>query len=91
MKIVDPNNSGTITFQSFIDFITREQTDHDTAEQVIESFKVLAGDKPFILPDELRRELPLEQAEYCISRMPKFVGSGVPSEALDYNAFASTG
>merc|ERR1712110_1168454 len=64
MAIVDPSNTGMGTFQSFIDFMTRESTDSDTAEQVIESFKVLAGDKPFILPDELRRELPPEQAEY---------------------------
>merc|ERR1712039_424056 len=69
MSIVDPSNTGMVTFQSFIDFMTRESTDSDTAEQVVDSFKVLAGDKAYILPEELRRELPPEQAEYCISRM----------------------
>lgn len=45
MSVVDPNNSGIVTFQAFIDFMSRETTDTDTADQVIASFKVLAGDK----------------------------------------------
>lgn len=96
--------------------MTRESTDTDTAEQVIDSFRILAGDKvriprqssttndpqsaaddnvnpyilqPYILPDELRRELPPDQAEYCIQRMPPYKGpSGVPG-ALDYRSFST--
>ena len=45
MAIVDPTGTGQVTFRSFIEFMTRETTDNDTAEQVIESFRVLAGDK----------------------------------------------
>lgn len=45
MGIVDPNNSGVVTFQAFIDFMSRETTDTDTADQVIASFKILAADK----------------------------------------------
>ncbi|KAJ0063340.1 hypothetical protein NL108_000250, partial [Boleophthalmus pectinirostris] len=45
MGIVDPNNSGAVTFQAFIDFMSRETTDTDTADQVIASFRILAGDK----------------------------------------------
>merc|ERR1712203_1157872 len=45
------------------DFMTRESTDVDTAEQVIDSFRILAADKMYILPEELRRELPPDQAE----------------------------
>lgn len=45
MGIVDPNNTGAVTFQAFIDFMSRETTDTDTADQVIASFKILAGDK----------------------------------------------
>uniref|UniRef100_W5NAI1 Actinin, alpha 4 n=1 Tax=Lepisosteus oculatus TaxID=7918 RepID=W5NAI1_LEPOC len=33
MGIVDPNNSGVVTFQAFIDFMSRETTDTDTADQ----------------------------------------------------------
>ena len=45
MSIVDPNHSGYVTFDSFLDFMTRETADTDTAEQVMQSFKILAGDK----------------------------------------------
>merc|ERR1712054_288551 len=68
LSIVDPNASGYVQFDCFLDFMTRESTDVDTAEQVIDSFRILAADKPYILPEELRRELPPDQAEYCIQR-----------------------
>ena len=45
MNNVDPNNAGYVTFDAFLDFMTRETTDTDTAEQVMQSFKILAGDK----------------------------------------------
>lgn len=45
LAVVDPNNSGYVTFDAFLDFMTRESTDTDTAEQVIDSFRILAGDK----------------------------------------------
>ena len=45
MAIVDPNNTGFVTFDAFLDFMTRETTDTDTAEQVMQSFKILAGEK----------------------------------------------
>ncbi|XP_051968794.1 alpha-actinin-2-like [Xyrauchen texanus] len=89
MSLVDPNGSGVVPFQSFVDFMTRETGDTDTAEQVVASFRILAADKPYILMEELRRELPPEQAEYCISRMPPYTGpDGVPG-ALDYTALST--
>lgn len=45
MTLVDPNNTGVVTFQAFIDFMTRETAETDTAEQVMASFKILASDK----------------------------------------------
>uniref|UniRef100_A0A8C0XJ80 F-actin cross-linking protein n=1 Tax=Castor canadensis TaxID=51338 RepID=A0A8C0XJ80_CASCN len=84
MTLVDPNGQGTVTFQSFIDFMTRETADTDTAEQVIASFRILASDKPYILAEELRRELPPDQAQYCIKRMPAYSGPGSVPGALDY-------
>ncbi|XP_067392101.1 alpha-actinin-2 isoform X4 [Emydura macquarii macquarii] len=89
MSLVDPNGQGTVSFQSFIDFMTRETADTDTAEQVIASFRILASDKPYILAEELRRELPPEQAQYCIRRMPAFSGPGAVPGALDYTSFSS--
>uniref|UniRef100_A0AAQ5YHI2 Actinin alpha 3b n=1 Tax=Amphiprion ocellaris TaxID=80972 RepID=A0AAQ5YHI2_AMPOC len=89
MTLVDPNNTGVVTFQAFIDFMTRETAETDTAEQVMASFKILASDKMYITVDELRRELPPEQAEYCISRMTRYVGPESPPGALDYISFSS--
>ncbi|KAK7156068.1 hypothetical protein R3I94_006208 [Phoxinus phoxinus] len=89
MGIVDPNNSGAVTFQAFIDFMSRETTDTDTADQVIASFKILAGDKNFITAEELRRELPPDQAEYCIARMAPYAGPDAVAGALDYMSFST--
>ncbi|XP_069738343.1 alpha-actinin-4 isoform X4 [Phaenicophaeus curvirostris] len=89
MSLVDPNNSGIVTFQAFIDFMSRETTDTDTADQVIASFKVLAGDKNYITAEELRRELPPEQAEYCIARMAPYAGPDAAPGALDYKSFST--
>lgn len=110
LAVVDPNNSGYVQFDAFLDFMTRESTDTDTAEQVIDSFRILASDKvnrkgklmkvsdnvtmllqfqPYILPDELRRELPPDQAEYCIQRMPPYKGPNAIPGALDYMSFST--
>lgn len=88
MSLVDPNNTKYVTFDSFLDFMTRESTDRDTAEQILDSFRILAGDRPFITVDELRQELPKEQAEYCINRMKPFA-SGIEG-ALDYHSFTTS-
>ena len=42
---IDPNETGFVSFEAFLDFMTRQMVDQDTADQVLESFKVLAGDK----------------------------------------------
>uniref|UniRef100_A0A6Q2YWH7 Actinin, alpha 2b n=1 Tax=Esox lucius TaxID=8010 RepID=A0A6Q2YWH7_ESOLU len=89
MMMVDPSATGMVSFQSFIDFMTRETADTDTADQVVASFRILAADKPYILVEELRRELPPEQAEYCILRMPPYRGPGGLPGALDYTAFST--
>jgi actinin alpha len=89
MSIVDVNHSGYVTFDAFLDFMTREATDTDTAEQVMQSFKILAGDKPYITADILRRELPPDQAEYCIQRMAPYSGRDAVPGALDYSSFST--
>ena len=42
---MDPNDSGYVSFESFIDFMTKQTVDEDTAQQVMDSFRILAGDK----------------------------------------------
>eukprot|EP00112_Aurelia_sp_Birch-Aquarium-sp1_P008195 Seg190.2 transcript_id=Seg190.2/GoldUCD/mRNA.D3Y31 product=alpha-actinin-1 protein_id=Seg190.2/GoldUCD/D3Y31 len=89
MMIVDPNETKRVSFQAFLDFMTREQADSDTADQIMESFRILAGDKQFITADELRRELPPDQAEYCIAKMTPYNGPDTVPGALDYRSFSS--
>ncbi|RUS72991.1 hypothetical protein EGW08_019239 [Elysia chlorotica] len=89
MSIVDPNRCGYVTFDAFLDFMTRETTDTDTADQVMQSFKILAGDKPFITAQILRQELPPDQAEYCIQRMAPYTGRDAIPGALDYMSFST--
>ncbi|XP_064603072.1 alpha-actinin-like [Liolophura sinensis] len=89
MLIVDPNRTGYVTFDAFLDFMTRETADTDTAEQVMQSFKILAGDKPYVTAQILRQELPPDQAEYCIQRMAPYTGKDAVPGALDYMSFST--
>ena len=43
----------------------------------------------FITADELRRELPPDQAEYCIAKMTPYAGPDAVPGALDYRSFSS--
>ena len=43
----------------------------------------------YILPEELRRELPPDQAEYCIQRMQPYTGPDAVQGALDYMSFST--
>ena len=42
---IDPNETGYVSFEAFVEFMSRETVDQDTADQVMNSFKILAGDK----------------------------------------------
>lgn len=43
----------------------------------------------YILADELRRELPPDQAEYCMARMAPYTGPDAVPGALDYMSFST--
>ena len=45
MASVDPNMSGYVKFDSFLEYLTRQATDTDSADSLIESFRVLAQDR----------------------------------------------
>ena len=51
-------------------------------------FRGTAG-KACFAPEELRRELPPDQAEYCIQRMQQYSGIDAVSGALDYMSFST--
>ena len=70
MSVVDPNQSGFVTFDAFLDFMTREATDTDTAEQVMQSFRILAGDK--VKPTLPLRSLPPPFMGLFNTPLPRF-------------------
>lgn len=43
----------------------------------------------YITAEELRRELPPDQAEYCIARMAPYAGPDAAPGALDYMSFST--
>lgn len=45
MKELDPNGSGSIAFDVFADYMTRELTDMDTSDQLLQSFRTVSGEK----------------------------------------------
>jgi len=45
MANVDPTQTGFVTFESFLDFMTRECSEEDNVDQLTLAFKTLAGDK----------------------------------------------
>ncbi|EFP05872.1 CRE-ATN-1 protein [Caenorhabditis remanei] len=85
---VDPNRMGRVPFEAFLDFMTKENSDQDTVEQMIDSFRILASGKPFITADELERELPRDQAAYCMARMAPSREPGAPPRSFDYVTFS---
>ncbi|MFH4981549.1 hypothetical protein AB6A40_008258, partial [Gnathostoma spinigerum] len=88
LSVLDPNRMGRVQFNAFLDFMTHETGDADTVEQMIDSFKVLSGGRPYITADELRRELPPDQADYCMRRMQAFRDPNAPPGTYDYISFS---
>ena len=42
---IDPNETGYVSFEAFVQFMSKEVVDEDSADQVMASFKILAGEK----------------------------------------------
>ncbi|CAF0792573.1 unnamed protein product [Didymodactylos carnosus] len=89
MHNVDPSQTGFVTFESFVDFMTRECSEEDNVDHLVLAFKTLAGDKPYITAELLKHELPAAQAEYCMQRMKAYQGNDSVPGAYDYKTFAT--
>eukprot|EP01137_Pigoraptor_chileana_P027912 Opistho-2@11139 len=83
---VDPGQTGRVAFDAFVDFMRAENADADSPEQLIESFKILAGDKAYITEDDMRRDLSPAQVAYCVRRMQAYPGV---EGAFDYKSFTN--
>ncbi|CAH8521151.1 unnamed protein product [Schistosoma rodhaini] len=85
---VDPGHTGYISFDAFLNFMTRDNVDEATEEQLIQSFKTLGGDKGYITAQDIKERLSAGDAEYCLQNMPVLNGPRGDSGALDYERFA---
>ena len=72
--------------------------EHHTSSHAAELFLLVLHAKilifavlfqPYITTEELRRELPPDQAEYCIARMAPYEGADAVPGALDYMSFST--
>ena len=45
MKEVDPNNTGYIAFDVYLDFVTKENFSFDGLDHIIQSFRILSSNK----------------------------------------------
>eukprot|EP00042_Codosiga_hollandica_P052657 m.673170 g.673170 ORF g.673170 m.673170 type:complete len:880 (+) comp58539_c0_seq1:176-2815(+) len=88
LAAVDPNGDGVVAFDEYIAFMAAEHADAESSSELIEAFKVLAGDKPYVLAADIRRDLAADLAEYCISNMQPYPEG--PEGALDYSTFAQS-
>lgn len=86
MSFVDPNKDGRVSFDEFKAFMAQENADADNSEDLLAAFKVLAGDKEYVLASELQRDLGPELYEYCVANMTPYEGG--PEGALDFASFA---
>lgn len=76
-----------LPFDAFVAYMVNKNASADTKESLIESFKVMAGDKEFITANDLNAVLPTEQVQFLLENMPAY--EGVP-DGYDYKAYAAT-
>ncbi|EGD78758.1 hypothetical protein PTSG_11778 [Salpingoeca rosetta] len=87
MARLDPNSDGKVSFDEFIAFMVEESADAESADQLLEAFRVLSNGQPYVLAADLQRELSPELYEYCIANMSTYDDG--PEGALDYSSFAN--
>ncbi|KAF0989328.1 hypothetical protein HZS_3952 [Henneguya salminicola] len=89
LKKVDSDNYGKVTFNNFLNFVAAESKHSDSAEEIIESFRALAGGRDYITPELIRQHMP-QKAENIISKMSPSSDPSAPAGALDFKSFAAT-
>uniref|UniRef100_A0A0K0ELE0 SH3 domain-containing protein n=1 Tax=Strongyloides stercoralis TaxID=6248 RepID=A0A0K0ELE0_STRER len=94
LSIVDPNNTGDIHLQDYMNFLISKETENIQSSEDIESaFRALSKElRRYVTAEELYANLSPEQAEYCIKRMKPYTdaigGRSIPG-ALDFEQFVA--
>lgn len=74
-------------FQAFVAYMMSKRTNKNTAEAIVEAFRVMAADKAFITARDLHSCLPKDKADYLLTVLPKFEGV---EDGYDYKAYAGS-
>ncbi|OAV85292.1 hypothetical protein PTTG_30635 [Puccinia triticina 1-1 BBBD Race 1] len=74
---------GMVTFEAFVGFLVQITEDTTSPDQVRESFRGIAGDKPFLTELDLRHALvPQATIDYLLAAMPPFSDQRDNSKSL---------
>jgi actinin alpha len=78
---------GKIPFDAFVQHMSQRAADSDTKDQILEAFKIVAGDKDFISAEDMRKVLPNDKVEFLTKQMPLYQGH---ADSYDYKAWSET-
>eukprot|EP00771_Trimastix_marina_P001280 gnl/Trimastix_PCT/234.p1 GENE.gnl/Trimastix_PCT/234~~gnl/Trimastix_PCT/234.p1 ORF type:complete len:1093 (+),score=551.24 gnl/Trimastix_PCT/234:33-3281(+) len=82
------DEEGLVSFDAFTGFMKSCTKDTDTADQILDSFKQLAGDKEFLTADDLAAVMEPADVEYLLAMMPAHEG-GEPGQ-FDYATYVQS-
>jgi len=86
IKTIDSDQDGKVSFDDFIKYMEKINTDSDTPDQINSAFSTIAAGKEYITEAELRNVLPPQKVDYLIKHMPPHPGV---AHAYDYKKFTS--
>jgi len=77
----DEDKDGFIKFEEFITFMSSVVKEGTSYEDIVESFKEIAGGKEFITEAQIRSNMDAEEADFLVKTMPK------NKDGFDYVAY----
>ena len=81
---IDNDRDGFVNFDEFTNYMRRMAEEGSSYEDVVESFKQLAGEKDYITEGQLRAVMEPAEADFLLKQMPKKAGT----DGYDYIAYA---
>jgi actinin alpha len=71
---LDTDGDSQLTFDEFIDFVTKRKKDSGGYDAVLAAFKSIAGEKNYVTEVELRSAMEKDEAEYLLANLPQVEG-----------------
>jgi len=86
IKTIDSDQDGKVSFDDFIKYMEKINTDSDTPDQINSAFSTIAAGKEYVTEAELRNVLPPQKVDYLIKHIPPYTGV---ANAYDYKKFTA--